>query len=367
LVQKSQQTLGAKIMNFGKFFVVLVAIISVAGCASGPVKSTVPVDHPSLLPPLTKDSDFPRSSNEELQVAGFPDHMHLWNYSSWETPVDEAGLAYGPGAFCENKTVIPREDVGISENEKQFGVFRMSHNPGYSYCDMLANMELLDYAWHYVPDLLGLTCTDELYIRNPDNPDHYKALTGYGTWRLYYLNGEDCIIQPYAVLQARTLDGHAAFMLVTDWLLQKNVGRKLPLWLHQGLVEYVGEDGVHLVNYMAQFRSQGSVLLSPPMTDAILGSAPDPDKSVDQEMFRKACYSSFLMVHQLVEHEGGLKAMREFLDLVASGTDLDKASRKVWDRDIAALAASLDPVKIGEPIGDAVGSRSPFKEPLISN
>ncbi len=133
--------------------------------------------------------------------------------------------------------------------------------------------------------------------------------------------------------------------------------------MHQGLVEYIGEDGVHLVNYMAQFRSQGDVLFSPPLTDAILAAGVDSDKYRDREMFRRACYSAFLMVHQLVEHEGGLEAMREFLALAAAGTDLDEASQKVWDRDMAALAASLDPVIVGEPTGSAIVARNPFKGP----
>jgi len=350
-------------MKLRIMMMILVAVLLLAGSVGATELEKVVVDHPSLLPPLAKDSVFPRCSNEELQSAGFPDHMHLWNYSTWQTPVDETGLPYGPGAFCDRKTLIPRDDVGITDIEKQFGPFRMEHNPGYSACDMLANMELLDYAWHSVPDLLGLTTSDELFIFNPDNTEQYLELTGQGIWRLYYLTETECIIQPYAVLQARTLDGHAAFMLVTDWLLQKNLGQALPKWMHQGLVEYIGEDGVHLVNYMLQFRSQGDVLFSPPLTEAILSAGVDNDKNRDREMFRRACYSSFLMVHQLVEHEGGLEAMREFLALAVSGTDLDEASRKVWNRDMSELATSLDPVKIGEPIGSSVGSRSPFKGP----
>ncbi len=354
-------------MIFRNMLLVLVVLPLMAGVAWGADESTSVVGHPSLQPPLTKDSTFPRYSNEELQTSGFPDHMHLWNYPNWKTPVDEKGLAYGPGAFCDGKILIPREDVGITDVEKQFGLFRMQHNPDYSDCDMLANLELLDYAWHFVPDLLGLSTNDELLITNPDNVNQYLEMTGHGVWRLFYLTEKECIIQPYAVLQARTLDGHAAFMLITDWLLQKNLGHSLPPWMHQGLVEYIGEDGVHLVNYMAQFRPAGGVLFSPPMTDAIIGGKINSDREQDREFFRRACYSAFLMVHQLVEHEGGLDAMREFLALVAAGTNIDEASRQVWQRDMAELASSLDPVKLGEPIGSATEPRNPFRAPQTSN
>ena len=80
-------------------------------------------------------------------------------------------------------------------------------------------------------------------ILNPDNVDEYKKMTGQGVWRFYTLDGNECIMQPWPTLMARTLDAHAAFMLVTDWILRDSLPTDLPPWLHQGLVEYLSEDG----------------------------------------------------------------------------------------------------------------------------
>ncbi len=96
-----------------------------------------------------------------------------------------------------------------------------------------------------------------------------------------------------------------AFALVTDWRLRENLPAPLPPWLHYGLTEYLSENGVHLNNYMLQFREQGPVMFSPLITDTILSQPPDPDRGRDREMYRRASYSAFLMVWRLVEEQRG--------------------------------------------------------------
>jgi hypothetical protein len=114
---------------------------------------------------------------------------------------------------------------------------------------------------------------------------------------------------------------------------------------------------------MAEFRSKGPVLLSPPDTERILVSDAQPDPWRDREMFRRASYSAFLMAWELVENQGGLAALREFLQAVRGGDDPDAAAARIWGMDLAELAQFLDPVQLGEPIGKAVESRSPHQEP----
>ncbi len=319
--------------------------------------------HPSQLPPLAPDTEFPRCTPEDLVSAGFPDHLHAQWWPDWQVKTDARGVTYGPGAFCRGKVLSPREGLVVGEAEKRFGNFVVRHNPAYAPCDMLPLLEMLIWAAHDLEQLLGLTTGDTLTVVSPDNVAAYREQTGQGVWRLYALQGDTCIVEPYGTLQARTLDGHAGFMLVTDWLLNKNIPGGLPPWLHQGLVEYMAEDGVHLVNYMQQFRAAGNPLFSPPLIDAILSRGPDPDPGRDREMYRRACYSSFLMVWRLVEDRGGLTAMRRFLDLAAGGTDPDRAASDVYGAPLGPLANQLDPARLGEPLGDAVQSRSPQVKP----
>jgi hypothetical protein len=306
--------------------------------------------HCSELPPLTPETTFPRCSSRELAVAGFPDHLHAFGWSGWEVLTDAEGLTYGPGALCHRREVVPREGLIVHPDQKSFGQFELRHNPAYQDCDMILFLELVDWANRDVPGLLGLAATDTLTILNPDNTQQYTELTGQGVWRLYALDGDKCILQPVHVLAARTLIGHAAFMLVTDWILQETIEADLPPWLHQGIVEYIGEDGMHLLSYMGEFRPKGPILLAPPLIDALLAREVDPTDGNDREMFRRASYSALLMVWQLVEDEGGLTALREFLGMAASGMDLDQASLQVYGMDLGQLAGYLDPVRNGEPL-----------------
>ncbi len=327
-----------------------------------PGRAMVPV-HPSQLPALTADAQFPRCTARQLATVGFPDHKHAQRWPDWQVLRDADGRTYGPGSLCERRQVVPRPDLIITPDTKRLGPFILQHNPGYGDCDMLQFLELLDWAGHEVPPLLGMGMPDSLVVINPDNLADYTDRTGYGIWRLYSLRGDTCITEPWPILMHRTLDAHAAFMMVTDWVLRAHVGAKLPPWLHQGLVEYCGEDGQHLVNYMAQFRGDGPVVMPPALVDALLTKGPDPDPQRDREVYRKACYSAFLMAWDLVENRGGLDAMRQCLDLVAGGSDFSDAAQKVYGLDADELAASLDPVQTGEPGGKNPPLPLPHRQP----
>ena len=245
----------------------------------------------------------------------------------------------------------------------RLGRYEIRYNPAYETCDMLFFLELFELADRDVPALLGLATDDTLRVLNPDTIEDYRARTGFDVWRLYSLRGDECVIEPLPILNARTLDGHAIYSLVTEWLLSESISETLPPWLRRGLAEYIAENGVHLVNYMVQFRPSGPVLFSPPLTDAILAAGPDLDKNRDREMYRRASYSAFLMVWELVENQGGLQALQDFLAHAAGGSSLDEASRLVYGMDLQDLAGMLDPTQLGEPIGKAVQSRSPHSPP----
>jgi hypothetical protein len=331
--------------------------------ALGQIGGEVLPDHPAELPALTPDTTFPRCTAAELESAGFPDHMHAHLWPTWQVLTDDQGQTYGPGAFCDRKTPLPREGLVIAEDHKAFGFYKVKHNPAYAACDMLPLLELLTWADRSTEQLLGLTAQDTLTVITPDNIPSYRKITGQDVWRLYALRKDVVVIEPYGTLQARSLDAHAAFALVTDWLLRENLPAPLPPWLHFGLTEYLAENGVHLNNYMLQFREQGPVMFSPLITDTILSQAPDPDRGRDREMYRRASYSAFLMVWRLVEERGGLKAVRQLLEEIQEGASVDDAALAVYGVSMNELANQLDPVKLGEPQGQANESRRPQSQP----
>lgn len=329
-----------------------------------PVAASAQIEgHANDLPRLKANGFFPRCSYAELEGIGFPDHMHAWNWRGWEPLRDENGQAYGPGSFCVKDVIQKVPGLVSNDSVQSYGHFAIHHSVGYSPCDMIYFLELLDMAGREIPPLLGLPLNGTLEVHNPDNIEIYRNSTGYDVWRLFKLDGDLAIVEPLPVLQARTLDGHALYALVTQWLLESNIPADLPPWLKFGLASYIAEDGVHLVNYMNQFRPMGPILFSPPLIDSLLRGSPNPSKEVDREMYRRATYSAFLMVWELVENQGGLDALRDLLDHLAGGAGLDEASRLVYGMGRQDLETMLDPVVLGEPIGKATQSRSPHQPP----
>jgi hypothetical protein len=94
-----------------------------------------------------------------------------------------------------------------------------------------------------------------------------------------------------------------------------------------------------------------------------LAKGVDADQDADREMFRRASYSAFLMVWQLVEHEGGLISLQDFLAKVASGVDLDVASQEVYGADLSLLANLVDAVANGEPASGKMNRQKPHQQP----
>lgn len=325
------------------------------------------VVHCSQYPPLTIDANFPRCSGADLIAVGFPDHLHSHWWPEYQVMTDSEGVTYGPGAFCDRKTLLNHEGLHTEPGRNSYGRFVCLQNEKYKTCDLMRMLEYLDWADHVIPEMLGLFPEDTLTVISPDNIADYRQMSGQDIWRLYKLEGNSCIIQTFGTLQARTLDTHAVFMLVTDWLLHENLPVELPGWMHAGLVEYMGQDGAHLANYMREFRKDGDILFSPALTNLIIGQPVDPDRGRDREMFRRASYSAFLMVWELVENRGGIKTLREFLVLVGEGVEMDRASKKVYGMSMEDLAISLDPVVLGEPIGGVFPSSTPSKQPSDLN
>lgn len=319
--------------------------------------------HPDRLTPLTPDGSFPRFTAEQLRRSGYPDHLHAFGWNDWTVLRDGDDLAYGPGSLCLNLELVPQPDLKVEPGWIQYRHFTLDFNEQYRPCDLLLFIELCELGRAWCRDLLNLVAQDTLHIINPDNTQAYHSLTGLGTWRLYALAGDTCRVQPIPVLVARTLIGHAAVSLVTRWTLQDRIGTDLPPWLEHGLASYLADEGVHLNNYMAQFRPLGPVLMSPAEVDSILAAPPHPDLETDRRLFRQANYNAFLMVWHLVENNGGLAPLRALLADLATGEALHTVCRKHYHVGLDELEARLDPLACGEPIGEAVEPRRPHQPP----
>ena len=115
---------------------------------------------------------------------------------------------------------------------------------------------------------------------------------------------------------------------------------------------------------MNEFRPRGPVLFSPPLIDSILGGSPESQSrrpTVRCTDVPRTAPSSWC--GELVENQGGLEAMRDLLDRLRGGTDLDEAFRLVYGMGRQDLEAMLDPATLGEPIGKYTQSRSPQRPP----
>lgn len=334
-----------------------------AASAGLPAAPPAAAPHAHELADLTPQGPYPRFTPAELAASGYPDHMHAFFWPGWSPLRDAQGRAYGPGSLCEGGEPVARPDLTIEPAAITFGPFHLRHQPVYRPCDVMVAVELCDLARVRCRELLGVERAGTLTITSPDGFPAYQRRTGRGAWRLYALAGDSCVIQPVATLMARTLLGHALVEMTVEWELAGAAGGALPFWMRCGLAAYLADSGVHLNNFMAPLRSAGPVLLRPAAVDSILGAPPAADPGLDQALFRRASYSAFLMAWRLVEENGGFAPLRQLLARLDAGEDFAAACRKVYGLDPAALAARLDPVAAGEPIGAAVQPRQPHRPP----
>jgi len=321
-------------------------------------------DHPAALRPLSVDDTFPRFSAEELASAGFPDHMHAYGYPGYEPLLAEDGTTYGLFTLARGTELLPREGLEVEPGEVRYRRFHLRHGPDLSSAGVMPVIEVFDWAEREVTALLGHAREDTLRLINPADLDQYREATGYAFHRLYHREGSVVTIEPAKALFARSLALHAAFHAITVWELEDLLGgRTLPSWFTEGLASYLAEDGCHFLNYLLMYRPQGPVVMTPDAAEAVLAGAPDPDPEQDKIRYRKAGYSAFLMMWELVENRGGLGTLREFLHRVGDGEPVDEVSRRLWGADLDGLARELDPTTRPEPVGEAVGSRQPQRPP----
>ncbi len=331
--------------------------------AWAPVDTTVP-GHPALLPTLSETSFFPRFSPEQLAWNGYPDHQHAYFWPDWVIPVDEAGAEYGFGSMCRGVVSKNRSDLKVEPGKLSLGFYDLEFSREAKPCFVAPYLGLCEMAEQDVRDILGLSPRGRLRIINPDDVPAYKALTGYGVWRMFRLSDDVAVVQPVGILARRTLIGHAAWDMVAQWSIKSNTGDTLPEWMVQGTAAWFCELGVHLCNYMAMDRATGvAILMSPDQVEIDLRADVMADDEADKTMWRRARYNAFLMVWRLVEHHGGLDSLRDLLQSVAAGDDADHAVRRIYGHDLAGLATALDPLVHGEPIGDAVQQRNPARQP----
>jgi hypothetical protein len=318
--------------------------------------------HPSQLATLTPASTFPRFTPAQLVAAGFPDHLHACRQPSWEPLVDASGTTYGPNTLARGAEILPRGDLVIAPGAIGYRGIHLVHEPQFAATVVLPFVELLDWARRDLPPLLGHDRADTLRVRDPGTLEAYTAATGQSFWRLHAWRDGECVIEPAVTLASRTLDAHAAFAIVAEWLLDDaaGVGNGFPAWFRAGLGSYFAEYGVHLVNYAAEFRAAGlPVVLAAARTDSLLAAPPLADPELDRRLYRTASYSAFLMVWELVEHRGGLTALQRLVRETAAGAAPDDACRVVYGLSWAELAAAVDATTRPEPLGDAVQPRSP--------
>ncbi len=322
--------------------------------------------HPHAMPPLDLETNFPRLTPEQLENSGYPDHCHAYAWPDWRPLTDGRGGAYGPGTLCIGRRTANLPGLVVEPGHIRWECFDLRFATGYEACDMMSFIEWCDVGRIRCRDLLELEADTTLALTNPDNVAAYTERTGFGTWRHYLLEGDAAVLQPIPLLRGRTLEGHAGIELAVEWVLDHCLGERIPAWRRVGLATYLAEDGVHLNNYMAQFRAEGiEVLLPPRRIDEILDGPPDPADHTDRRLFRQASYSAFLMVWHLVEDRGGLDPVRRLLAAVRGGESLAAACQVVYGTALADLESQLEPLASGEPIGGGIQPRRPHLPPVI--
>jgi hypothetical protein len=180
----------------------------------------------------------------------------------------------------------------------------------------------------------------------------YKRVTGKDFWVTQVVDGPFIAYEPIGILWSRTLALHAIRNGVATSFLDMKCGGNLPHWLRSGLASYLAEEGGVLEDFMNQFRTDGSVLLS--SQEVLRTIYPLTDK----ETGRIAQYNAFLMAWNLAQNYGWDRVV-QLLDLLQQGVLFEKAVPEVYGVSVSRLLELLDPQKLGDP--GAPKSESPAK------
>ena len=228
----------------------------------------------------------------------------------------------------------------------------LRHNPATRPATCCPSWNCWTWAAPVPANLLGLTAQ-----RHPDGhqpgqhcqlPRDHRA----GLWRLYALRDDSCVIEPFGTLQARTLDGHAAFMLVTDWLLRENLpaGPAALAAPGAGRVPVARTACTWSTTWPSSAAGPGAV--RPPLIDAILAagvrSRPRPrPRDVPPGLLQRLPDG----LGTGGRTRAAWRPCARFLDWSRGGADLDEAAAQVYGVDLNGLARSARSGQLGEPIG----------------
>jgi hypothetical protein len=308
------------------------------------------VDHPDQLTDLTDAVEFPRFSKSTLESTGYPDHMHRFFWSGYN-------VEPGPGMFCQGAILKEVEGLEITETKISFAQTDIIFNPGFEPCQVIPALEFVEYALDRCEKVLNIKPVSNLHLIMPNNGQHYSEMTGYGTWRKFKLVGDNCI----PMMISSVMIAHTMVDMTTQWLLH-GCG-EIPDWFANGLGAYIADMGPHFISYVAMYRPDGEILLTPMETDMQLYHDPLPDPGTDKKGFRIARYNAFIMVWNLVEYNGGLDALQELLAELSAGTDFNLACEKVYNMPLSGLLNKISPKKTGEPIGSNIVPVNTTKPP----
>ena len=302
-----------------KFLVVasgLVSLLLSSGCATtGGMPSPGLGLYPSFDAPRVAEKGYPNDLNQ-------PYWWPADTQGEWGILYDEQGVPYGPNTYYHFKTRLNHPDLVVTDSTMTGRWFTMNRPPNLAEEMVGRWLELHDLFHQDMKDALHFTPEGKIQIYAASTLPDYKKVAGKDFWVTQVVDGPFIAYEPVRILWSRTLALHAIRNGVATSFLDMKCHGLLPQWLRSGLGSYLAEEGGVLEDFMDQFRTNRSVLLSP--QEVMRTIYPLTDK----ESGRIAQYNAFLMTWNLAQSYGWSKVV-QLLDLLEQGVIFEEAVPQV--------------------------------------
>jgi hypothetical protein len=251
-------------------------------------------------------------------------------------------VPYGPNTYYHFTKRLDHPDLVVTDSTMTGRWFTVNRSANVREEMTGRWLELHDLFHEDMKDALHFTPQGKIQIYAAPTLVDYKRVTGKDFWVTQVVDGPFIAYEPIGILWSRTLALHAIRNGVATSFLDMKCGGNLPHWLRSGLASYLAEEGGVLEDFMNQFRTDGSVLLS--SQEVLRTIYPLTDK----ETGRIAQYNAFLMAWNLAQNYGWDRVV-QLLDLLQQGVLFEKAVPEVYGVSVSRLLELLDPQKLGDP------------------
>jgi len=188
----------------------------------------------------------------------------------------------------------------------------------------MAVLKQMDQVADIIQKSFGKLPAERLVVVTAPDLDTFRKATGKDWWHYSFIKGDTLSMQTPMTLYMRGLLQVAARREYSRWAMQKLTAYKAPEWLVWGMAAYLGgEKDV----FVGQRKEYAKLPLRMDVDEVNRALQNDNDRVPE----RRALYSAYLMVNQLVE-TNGMPAVAAFMLAIPEEKDVNAASQRIFSK-----------------------------------